>query len=81
MRTSSGLTPAIRWTESEVVVTFSVATRPPRAATCQGNEQVPYEVDLGERLEHRALVDGHCLPGREAATTSFCMTDSVRFKP
>jgi hypothetical protein len=28
-----------------------------------------------------ALVDGRCLPGEEAAATSFCVPDSTRFKP
>lgn len=67
--------------ESEVVVTFSVAPKQPGAAACPGNDQVSYEVDLGEPLRDRALVDGQCLPGAEAATTSFCATGPTRFRP
>lgn len=79
--TGEVLAPEIRLTESEVVVIFSVAPLEARSGTCQGNDQVPYQVELGEPLGDRALVDGECLPGREAATTSFCMPDSVRFRP
>ncbi|MFG1674724.1 hypothetical protein [Micromonospora sp. NPDC049282] len=67
--------------ESEVVVTFSVAPKPPGAAACPGNNQVSYEVNLGELLRDRALVDGQCLPDGEAVTTSFCATGPTRFRP
>jgi hypothetical protein len=67
--------------ESEVVVTFSVAPKQPGPAECQDNDQVPYEVDLGEPLRARALVDGQCLPGGEAATTSMCARGATRFSP
>jgi hypothetical protein len=66
---------------AEVVVTFSVAPQQLGAADCQGNDQIPFEVDLGEPLQGRALVDGQCLPGGEAATTSFCVPDATRFRP
>ncbi|SBV29526.1 hypothetical protein GA0070620_5103 [Micromonospora krabiensis] len=66
---------------SEVVVTFSVAPKQPGAAACPGNNQVSYEVDLGELLRDRALVDGQCLPDGEAPTTSFCATGPTRFRP
>ena len=55
--------PEIHLTESEVVVTFTVVLKQPGAAACPGNDQVSYEVDLGEPLQGRALVDGQCLPG------------------
>jgi hypothetical protein len=67
--------------ESEVVVTFIVAAKRPGAASCPGNDQVSYEVDLGEPLQDRTLVDGQCLPGGEGATTAFCASGSTRFKP
>ena len=67
--------------ESEVVVTFSVLPKQSGAADCPSNDQVSYEVDLGEPLRARALVDGQCLPGGAAATASFCVPDSVRFRP
>jgi hypothetical protein len=63
------------------VVTFSVAPRQPGAAPCPGNDQVSYEVDLGEALRSRALVDGQCLPSGQASNTSFCFPDSTRFRP
>lgn len=73
--------PEIHISESEVVVTFSVAPMRPHAAACPANDQVPYTVDLGEPLRDRALVDGRCLAGGEAATTSFCATGPTRFRP
>lgn len=79
--TGEVLAPQIRFGEAEIVVTFAVAAKEPGAATCVGNNQVPYEVDLREPLRDRALVDGQCLPGAEATTTSYCTPDSTRFKP
>lgn len=74
-------TPEIVSNESEVVVTFTVAAKGPGAANCQGNQEVAYEVDLGEPLLGRALIDGQCLPAGEAVTTSFCVPDSTRYEP
>lgn len=74
-------TPEIVSTESEVVITFTVAAKGLGAANCLGNQEVAYEVDLGEPLLERALIDGQCLPGGEAVTTSFCVPDSTRYEP
>ncbi|WP_139217883.1 hypothetical protein [Micromonospora phaseoli] len=79
--TGQVLAPEIHKSESEVVVAFSVAPKQPGAAACPGNDQVPYEVDLGEPLRDRALADGQCLPGGGAVTTSFCATGPTRFRP
>lgn len=79
--TGQVLTPEIHMSESEVVVTFSVALKSPGAAACPGNNQVSYEVSLGEPLRGRALVDGQCLPDGVAASTSFCATGPTRFRP
>jgi len=79
--TGQVLAPEIHMSESEVVVTFSVAPKEPGAANCLGNDEVAYEVDLGERVLDRELVDGQVLPGGEAVTTSFCVPDSTRYKP
>lgn len=74
-------TPEIVSNESEVVITFTVAAKGPGAANCQGNQEVAYKIDLGEPLLERALIDGQCLPGGEAVTTSFCVPDSARYEP
>jgi hypothetical protein len=79
--TGQVLAPEIHASDSEVVVTFSVAAKQPGPATCPGNDQVSYEVDLGERLQGRALIDGQCLPGEDAATTAWCSPDATRFRP
>lgn len=73
--------PSIHMSESEVVVTFSVAPKDPGAARCPSNKEVAYEVDLGEPILDRELVDGQCLPGGEAVGTSFCVPDSTRYEP
>jgi len=73
--------PDINMGDSEVVVTFTVAPKELNAANCLGNEEVPYEVDLGEPLLDRKLIDGQCLPGAEAVTTSWCVPESARYTP
>jgi hypothetical protein len=76
--TGEVLAPEIRRGESEIVVTFAVDPRQPGPAPCQGNDPVPYEVDLGEPLGHRSLVDGECLARGEAVSTSFCSSGARR---
>jgi hypothetical protein len=63
--------PTIKTTATEIVVTFTVTAKTPGAAQCQGNNQVPYEVDLGKPLQDRSIIDGQCLRGREA-TKALC---------
>ena len=70
--TGQVLAPAIQMGESEIVVTFSVAPKQPGPAQCPSNDQVSYQVDLGEPLQGRVLVDGQCLAGRKAAGTAAC---------
>ena len=79
--TGQVLPPDVHMGDSEIVVTFFVAPKQPDLATCPANDQIPYDIDLGRPLAGRALVDGHCLPGREAAATSFCTPDAIRFRP
>jgi hypothetical protein len=79
--TGQVLAPEIHPSQSEIVVTFRVAPKEPGAAPCPSNNQVPYEVDLGEPLRGRAVVDGQCLPGGEAADTADCADGPTRFRP
>jgi len=68
-------------TTSEIVVTFSVKRRDPNGfSSCQGNREVPYEVQLSEPIGDRALVDGACKPGGKAVTTADCL-HNPRFQP
>lgn len=71
------LAPHIELTDTQVIVTFSVENNREGDATCPSNNWVKYDVDLGEPLGNRDLIDGTCQAGGEAATTSFC-SDSVR---
>ena len=64
--------PHIEMTASQIVVTFQVTPGDPEAATCPSNQPVPYLVELGEPVGGRQLIDGRCLPGGEAETTSLC---------
>lgn len=68
--TGTVLRPGVQITDTEVVVTFTVESDPD-GGRCPSNDRVPYEVDLGQALGDRTLVDGSCIGG-EAATTSFC---------
>jgi heat shock protein HslJ len=73
--------PDVRLEDDRVVLTFTVRPGEPSAADCPGNNQVPYAVDLREPIGNRQLVDGQCLPEGEAAGTSFCQPDGVRYSP
>lgn len=79
--TGQVLAPKISFSESRVIVTFSVAPSPPDGGRCQSNPQVPYEVLLREPLEGRTLVDGRCLNDAEGEFASFCSPDATRFRP
>ena len=70
------LAPTVELTDAEVVVTFLVETDLD-GGECPSNDAVPYEVDLGEPIGDRALVDGACLEGG-AVSTSFCADGAVR---
>ena len=80
--TGEVLAPDVRMTGTEVIVTFTVAAKPNEPAPCQGNDEVPYQVDLGEPLGGRALVDGVCRIGdRILAKAVFCASGATRFTP
>jgi hypothetical protein len=80
-QTGKVLPPEVRTHQSEVVVTFRVVPNNPGANTCPSNNSVPYEVDLDQPLGNRSLVDGQCLNGSAAASTSFCVSGSTRYTP
>lgn len=77
--TGALLAPDVEIRTADVVLTFQVEPGDPRGGNCQGNNRVPYEVELSEPIGDRALVDGQCLPGREAEHTSFCEPDGNRW--
>ena len=79
--TGDVLPPEVRADGSRIVVTFLVTPKRADAARCPANDQVRFEVDLGEALQRRSLVDGHCLPGQPGVRTVFCLPDGVRFTP
>ena len=80
--TGEVLSPEIVSSESEIVVTFSVDSLPQDVDyECPGNDQVPYVVELGEPIGARQLVDGACLPGGAAETTTLCADGAVRWHP
>ncbi len=72
--------PDIERTDDRVVITFTVRPKEAAAADCQGNDQVPYEVEIPEPLGNRELVDGACT-STEANSTIFCQPDGVRYAP
>lgn len=71
--------PTVEFADSEVVITFAV--EPSAGGGCPDNDQVLYRVQLDEPIGDRALVDGACLPGADAATTAFCSNGSSRWTP
>ena len=82
---SSGVTgdvndPDIELADDHVVITFTVSPSEAAVADCQGNDQVPYDVEIPEPLGSRELVDGACT-STEANSTVFCRPDGVRYAP
>jgi hypothetical protein len=73
--------PDVRVDDEQVVLTFAVEPDEPSSATCQGNDQVPYDVVLPEPLGDRSLVDGQCVSNGEASDTSFRQPNGVRYSP
>ncbi len=58
----------------EIVISFTVSPGTAAAATCQGNDQVEYTVELDQPMGDRVLVDGACR-APELLGTSFCETE------
>lgn len=79
--TGQVLRPGVVKSESEVVITFTVEAAGAGFFRCPSNDQVAYEVDPGEPLGERALLDGSCLAGGEAVTTTLCENDGIRWRP
>lgn len=78
------LRPGLALDEEKIVVTFTVEAETGGGDfTCQGNEEVAQEVDVGGPIGDRALVDGSCLPGGAAdGLTSTCDAgDGIRWQP
>ncbi len=73
-------TPEIEFTDSEIQITFTIAPRID-GGTCEGTLGVPVDIDLGEPIGDRSLVDGECHPGSTAWSTAFCLEEGVRYSP
>lgn len=71
--------PDVKFTAAQVIVTFQVTPEDPEAANRPGNKPVRYDVKLGDSLDGRELIDGNCLPGGPAESTTLC--NSSRWKP
>lgn len=72
-------TPEVAVTVAEIVITFTVSPMQSGVASCPGNDQVEYLIELPEPLGARQLIDGACT-ATEAAATVFCESE-VRFSP
>ncbi len=72
--------PEVTIEEDRVVVTFTVESLSGGAYYCPGNDWVPYEVEVGEPIGNRELVDGACFT-EEAERTSFCADGPERWTP
>lgn len=73
--------PQIALRDDEVVITFMVNELPDGPQLCPGNDQIAVEVDLGEPIGNRTLVDGSCVSGTAAAPTGACSDGSARWTP
>lgn len=79
--TGTVLDPQIALRDHEVVITFTVDALPDGPQLCPGNDQVAVEVDLGEPIGNRTLVDVACLSGTAGASAGVCSSGSVRWAP
>ena len=70
-------TPDLRFTETSIIVTFTVSPGDPASASCPGNNEVPFVVHLDEPVGRRAIVDGYC-ERSPAADTAPCSSGDVR---
>lgn len=75
--TGDVLAPDVRVTDKTIVVTFTVKAAGPGSYFCQGNDAVPYEVDLPGPIQGRALVDGQCATNKNIDVCA----DPTRFRP
>mgnify|MGYP006915348672 CR=1 FL=1 len=73
--TGAVLDPVVEYNETQVVITQRVESLPPGGYTCQGNDLVPKQIELTEKVGDRELVDGECLYG-DNGHTIFCDTPS-----
>jgi hypothetical protein len=76
--------PSIHEDAAQVVVTFMVEAMPPGNYACPGNGRVPTVVQLHDPIGQRQLVDGACLPGGAAVSTSDCVAapaGPIRWQP
>jgi hypothetical protein len=70
-------TPDLRFTETSIIVTFTVSPGDPASASCPGNNEVPFVVHLDEPVGPRAIVDGYC-ERSQTADTALCSSGGVR---
>jgi hypothetical protein len=74
--------PIVEVGETDIIVTFfDVSRDSDLEQTCPGNDEVPYELELGEPIGQRRVLDGSCRSGGEAASTSFCAPGATRWVP
>lgn len=77
--TGEVLDPVVEYNETQVVITERVQSLPLGAYDCLGNDLVPTQIELAEKIGDRELIDGECLYG-ENGHTVFCDT-TVRWNP
>lgn len=71
--TGEVLDPVVEYKETQIVITQRVESLPPGGYTCPGNNLVPTQIELTEKIGDRELVDGECLYGFNSDTI-FCDT-------
>ncbi len=77
--TGNVLEPDISLGSDSVTIEFAVEPIDDGPQLCPGNNPVAVNVDLGEPIGDRSLVDGQC--SSEAASTSFCADGGLRWSP
>lgn len=73
--------PQISKGDSEIEVIFKVEAIGDGLQLCPGNDTVSIEVDLGEPIGDRRIVDGGCAVDRHDSSTGRCREGPVRWAP
>lgn len=77
--TGTLLEPQVSLEADRILIRTDVAALPGGAYDCPGNNVVPLDIELGEAIGDRELVDQACLEG-EAVQTTFCPEGGVRWR-
>lgn len=79
--TGNVLDPEVSFSASSILVKFEVEANKQNLQLCPGNDTVAFDVDLGEPIGERQLIDGSCAAAQHPTPAEVCLNDGVRWSP